>query len=284
MLGSDVAALTGYRYSAQYSLSRADYAERTGRNRSRATSGTERSRNLEEENVDLRRRPALESASGRREYSVDTAKRGSDGQPYTPDEVKEIEELKKRDLEVRRHEQAHFRAAGRYASPPKYEFETGPDGRRYAVGGSVDIDMSEVPNDPQATLEKARIIKRAALAPEEPSAQDRKVAREAEEMAVQAQKEISEDRMDSVESHIEAAHPQAHAEDSQDISVDTRVQQVTVEPIDFAAQPFKPNMVPRYNTSRLEMGGFGSFRIEQLATPASQFAFSGLHSNVDLYV
>ncbi len=107
------------------------------------------------------------------------------------EERQQVEELKKRDEEVRRHEEAHFRTGGRYASSPQYEYQTGPDGKRYAVGGSVDIDTSAIPDDPRATLEKARIIKRAALAPEEPSNQDRKVAREAEQMAAEAMREMA---------------------------------------------------------------------------------------------
>lgn len=113
-------------------------------------------------------------------------------QELTEEERKQVAELEKRDAEVRRHEEAHFRTGGRYASPPQYEYQTGPDGKRYAVGGSVDIDTSEVPEDPQATIEKARIIKRAALAPEEPSTQDRKVAREADQMAAEAMRELAE--------------------------------------------------------------------------------------------
>lgn len=116
------------------------------------------------------------------------------GTAYTEAEEEAIEALEARDAEVKRHEQAHYQAAGRYGSPPNYEYQTGPDGKRYAVGGSVDIDTSEIPNDPQATLEKARVIKRAALAPEEPSAQDRTVAREADQMAARARQQISEQR------------------------------------------------------------------------------------------
>lgn len=118
-------------------------------------------------------------------------------QALTEEELKQIEELKKRDAEVRRHEEAHMRTGGRYAGTPKYDYQTGPDGKRYAIGGSVDIDTSEVPGDPEATIEKARIIKRAALAPEEPSTQDRKVAREADQMAARAQREQSEAKADT---------------------------------------------------------------------------------------
>ena len=56
----------------------------------------------------------------------------------------------------------------------------GPDGNRYAIGGEVSIDVAPVDGDPEATIAKMEIVKAAALAPAEPSAQDRKVAAIAE--------------------------------------------------------------------------------------------------------
>ncbi len=114
-------------------------------------------------------------------------------QQLTPEKEKQIEQLKKRDAEVRRHEHAHKAAAGQYASGgPSYDYQTGPDGKQYAVGGEVQIDTSEVPNDPQATIKKAQRIKRAALAPKDPSSQDRKVAAEASKMETKARQELAD--------------------------------------------------------------------------------------------
>ncbi len=91
-----------------------------------------------------------------------------------------LNELRARDAEVRAHEQAHLSAAGPDANgAPTFEFQTGPDGRQYAVGGEVSIDTSPVPGDPEATARKAQTVKRAALAPRDPSAQDRQVAAQA---------------------------------------------------------------------------------------------------------
>lgn len=105
-------------------------------------------------------------------------------------ERQEVQALKARDQEVRRHEQAHASAGGVYAGAPQYDFTTGPDGGRYAIGGEVSIDTAPVPGDPQATLEKAQTVRRAALAPAEPSEQDRRVAAEASQMAAQARVEL----------------------------------------------------------------------------------------------
>ena len=100
-------------------------------------------------------------------------------------------QLRARDQEVRTHEQAHLSAAGPYAtSGIQYVYQTGPDGQKYAIGGSVGIDTSAVAGDPEATLQKARVVQRAALAPAQPSGQDMKVAAQASQMMMQAQVEI----------------------------------------------------------------------------------------------
>ncbi len=101
-----------------------------------------------------------------------------------------VRDLQARDREVRAHEAAHAAAGGAYAGAPTYTYQRGPDGRQYAVGGSVSIDTSPVQGDPAATIQKAQQIKRAALAPAEPSAQDRSVAAAADALLRQAQAEL----------------------------------------------------------------------------------------------
>jgi hypothetical protein len=112
-------------------------------------------------------------------------------------EQQEIESLKQRDQEVRAHEQAHAAVGGQYAGSPQYEFQTGPDGQRYAVGGEVSIDIGEEPTAEQ-TLRKMQQVKAAALAPAEPSPQDLRVATEATQKAFEARNEITERRRDEL--------------------------------------------------------------------------------------
>lgn len=140
---------------------------------------------------------SLKEASGK----SDVAEAGSaeksgpeDPQELTEEEQKQVDELKKRDAEVRAHEQAHAAVGGSYASAPTYEFQTGPDNKQYAVGGEVQIDAAPVPNDPKATIEKMDIVIRAALAPQEPSAQDKKVAAEAQKNRSEAQAELAKQK------------------------------------------------------------------------------------------
>lgn len=109
------------------------------------------------------------------------------------EEKRDLERLKARDREVRAHEAAHKAAAGDLArGNARLEMETGPDGRRYAVGGEVSIDTGKVEGDPQATLDKAQTIRRAATAPAQPSSQDRAVAAEATRMEAEARRELRE--------------------------------------------------------------------------------------------
>ncbi|OGV69587.1 MAG: hypothetical protein A2283_02155 [Lentisphaerae bacterium RIFOXYA12_FULL_48_11] len=97
-----------------------------------------------------------------------------------------ISELEARDREVRSHEQAHIALLGRYAiGGPSFNYQMGPDGRAYAVGGSVTVDLSTEAT-PEATAMKARIIGRAAMGGGESSNADRAVALAASRMGIQA--------------------------------------------------------------------------------------------------
>ena len=113
-----------------------------------------------------------------------------------------LRELSARDQQVRAHEAAHAAVGGRYAGSPALSYEQGPDGRRYAVEGKVNIDTSEIPGDPQGTLDKAEIIKRAALAPQNPSAADRAIAAKATQMAAKARMEMSAEKNESLQEGV----------------------------------------------------------------------------------
>ena len=105
------------------------------------------------------------------------------------EDQKTVKKLAARDAEVRAHEQAHAATGGAYAGAPSFEFQRGPDGRNYAVGGEVPIDVSPIPGDPQATIAKMQQVKRAALAPSEPSGADRSIAASADSKIMAARTE-----------------------------------------------------------------------------------------------
>ena len=109
-------------------------------------------------------------------------------------EQQEVKELQKTDREVRQHEQAHMSAAGGYArGGAHFTYTTGPDGKRYATGGEVSIDVSPG-NTPEATIQKMETVKRAATAPANPSAQDRSVYASASRTEQQARAELAKEK------------------------------------------------------------------------------------------
>ena len=137
---------------------------------------------------------AANQPEDRVELSGSSAATPRDGQELSEEEQAQVEELKQRDAEVRRHEQAHQSAGGQYAGSAQYSCEQGPDGKRYAVGGEVSIDASTVPGDPEATIQKMQQVQRAATAPADPSAQDRRIAAKAAAAEQKARQELQEQR------------------------------------------------------------------------------------------
>lgn len=108
----------------------------------------------------------------------------------TDTDLQALAKLKARDREVRAHEAAHQSVGGIHAGAASFTYQRGPDGVQYAVGGEVPIDLATVEGNPQATIEKMRTVQAAALAPAQPSSQDRAVAAEAARILLQAQAEL----------------------------------------------------------------------------------------------
>lgn len=112
-------------------------------------------------------------------------------QPLGEAETRQVRQLKKRDQEVRAHESAHLAAgADLVQGGASFSFQRGADGRMYAVGGEVKIDTS-AEQDPDDTIRKMQQVKRAALAPAQPSGTDRAVAAQAGQIEAQARLEKS---------------------------------------------------------------------------------------------
>lgn len=114
-----------------------------------------------------------------------------------------VKQLKKTDQEVRAHERAHKNAGGQYAGSASYGYQTGPDGRRYAVSGEVPIDVAPVEGNPQATIDKLNVVISAALAPAHPSGQDRKVAAQATAARNDARAELATVKKEEREEQVE---------------------------------------------------------------------------------
>ncbi|MEO0321415.1 MAG: putative metalloprotease CJM1_0395 family protein [Myxococcota bacterium] len=203
--------------------------------------------------------PAEGTAQEAGRSSGDTGDEASnDAQELSDPEQRRVAELKQRDAEVRRHEMAHVVAGGQYTGAPSYQFERGPDGRAYAVAGSVPVDVSPVPGDPQETIKKMRQVKRAALAPAEPSSADRRVAAQADQAAAKARVELRQERV--AEATERAPQPDAAADD-QGLSVGSG------EPRGARATVMTFQALRAYGSSTLQSSTAQSGTLE--STPAS---------------
>ena len=141
-----------------------------------------------------------EAATGIAPTGTAEAEAENKGQPsktpgvkqLTPEEEKVVQELKQRDAEVRRHEAAHMAAGGGITvGGASFQYQQGPDGKSYAVGGEVHIDTSKG-TTPEQTIQKMQAVRRAALAPADPSSQDRSVAAAAAAAEAQARAELAQ--------------------------------------------------------------------------------------------
>jgi len=116
-----------------------------------------------------------------------------------------LTELKLRDQEVRTHELAHASVGGATTGAPSYTFEVGPDGKKYAVGGEVSVDLAKIDGDPRATISKMQKVHAAALAPANPSIQDTRVASAAAKIILQAQSELAAIRLEDPQREKESS-------------------------------------------------------------------------------
>ncbi len=138
------------------------------------------------------------ATDGQQSFDFDNGKDESAGKENAEErqqqqaQQREVDALKQRDQEVRKHEQAHANTGGQYAGSPQYQYQRGPDGERYAINGEVSIDISEE-NTPQQTLNKMQQVRAAALAPAEPSPQDLQVAAEAARIALEARSDLTKE-------------------------------------------------------------------------------------------
>lgn len=152
-----------------------------------------------------------------------------------------LTQLQARDREVKAHEQAHLNTAGQYATGGiKYTYQTGPNGQKYAIGGSVGIDTAPIAGDPQATIQKARVVQRAALAPAQPSSQDMSVAAQAAQMLMQAQIDLRTQKTETEQTDHQPTDNQ-HAEASKQIQPNVSDNRMGIADASYAAHAIHPS-------------------------------------------
>jgi hypothetical protein len=137
-----------------------------------------------------------EGASGAKPKAPGEKGRPAEGDgKLTPEQQEQVVQLQQRDTEVRAHEAAHQAAAGALGGGASFTYQLGPDGRQYAVGGEVPIEIGGG-KTPQEMLSRARQVKTAALAPAKPSGQDLKVAASAAALETKALADIQRQRVE----------------------------------------------------------------------------------------
>ncbi len=159
-------------------------------------------RRLLKENPTSQGKSTIDPEAQNRAQSIETS--NSESNPdsvseMSPEDERQLQKLKQTDITVKNHERQHAAvAAGYVKNGPVYEYTIGPDNKRYAIAGHVSMDMSQVPNNPEATIRKAQVIKRAALAPADPSGADRAVASAAVKMELKASKELQSEQTENL--------------------------------------------------------------------------------------
>lgn len=197
--------------------------------------------------------PALSRNDGRKtsvrdRVSISANSRDSRNGSRAPDALtaeqkQQVKALKKRDAEVKAHERAHLAAGGGLVQgAASYQYEVGPDGKRYAVGGEVKIDVSPE-RTPEATIRKMQQVKAAALAPAQPSATDRAVAARAAQLEAKARAEKARQEREALTTEQVPPAAAAAAEQAQtpEIGVAGRV---TASSNTTAHQQYRRNWLP----------------------------------------
>lgn len=157
------------------------------------------------------------TSDGRRGETTDAAKRVTPGEEptkpgaetLTEAELRQVEQMKVTDQEVRQHELAHQVAGGAYTGSPSYDYARGPDGQRYVVAGEVPIDYGPVQGDPRATIDKMQQVISAALAPADPSPKDHQVAARARQYLLTAQLEMAQQQGEMNSARGDARSPES---------------------------------------------------------------------------
>jgi hypothetical protein len=102
----------------------------------------------------------------------------------------QIAQLKVIEEKVKAHEAAHKSAGGTMTGPVSYSYTRGPDGKNYITGGEVPISISSG-KTPQETISRMQQVIQTALAPADPSPQDRAVAAQAAAQQQAARQELA---------------------------------------------------------------------------------------------
>ena len=115
-----------------------------------------------------------------------------------PKEQAMVQQLELRDQEVRAHELAHKSVGAGITSAATFTYQQGPDGKQYAIGGEVQIQITPG-STPEETVRKAKQVIAAATAPANPSAADMRAVGLASQMEQEARAEQTVTQLEAEE-------------------------------------------------------------------------------------
>ena len=170
----------------------------------------------------------------------------------TPNDLRVIADLQLRDREVRAHEAAHKAVGGGHVGGASYTYQQGPDGRQYAIGGEVSVNMSSAGSNPEAIIAKMNQIRAAALAPADPSSQDHAVAAAASAITEQARETIrNQERNERAEAAVKEQAAKEQTAKEQARSDTEESQNITESDLDLlgSADPKTVNALAAYEAS-----------------------------------
>jgi len=134
-----------------------------------------------------------EAADGLGEAREEAAPAADTSAELSAEEQRRVRELERLDRVVRAQENVHRAVAPEVVSGDStFEFEVGPDGRRYAVRGETRIELPRS-GDPDQIVHDAQLALRAALAPAQVSSEDRVLAMRAAGLEARARAQIQRD-------------------------------------------------------------------------------------------
>jgi len=175
--------------------------------------------------------------------------------------ARELQRLRTTDREVRREARQHETLAGRLAAAgAKFDYEVGPDGRRYATEGDVRIRLSQG-RTPEETLDIAEQAYRAATAPSTPSVRDRSLAEQAVRMMSIAKQRAAESRADAAELRAEqTGQPQPERPAEATEGGPSTIDPSAAEPSDAATSAEPPPESEAPNAPSRTPGAFEAMR------------------------
>lgn len=192
--------------------------------------------NMQDSTQSVKESQNTQNSESQKESSLE--EKAPNGETLDPQQTQALNELKAIDRNVRAHEAAHVGTGGGVvAGGASYTYTRGPDGQMYATAGEVPIRMQKG-KTPEETIQNARRILAAAMAPADPSPQDYKVAANAAQMEVSARAEQARENAKKIEESMNSeSNSTSDSQDSNKVNSATQTGNSTISGDSQATNP-----------------------------------------------